>query len=829
MNHSSTSPSVKRLAIDVRGVIQGVGFRPFVYNAACSRGLRGWVRNEADRVRIEAQGELAALDAFVETIRRSPPPQARVDSVEIEEIRVTDEDAAFQIVVSEGTSAPRPTIPADLATCDECLAEIRDPSQRRHNYPFTNCTRCGPRWSIIERLPYDRPRTSMAGFAMCPECQAEYDNPADRRFHAQPIACPKCGPSLQLLDGDGREIAVGPMALERTIQSLLEGKIVALKGLGGFQLLVDATNSEAVSRLRERKRRPDRPFALMLPTLDAAREYCHVSVEEARQLSSHQAPIVLLRRRVEDGCACEAASGSPPSPLSPLPSPLVGVAPGNPYLGVMLPYTPLHHLLAAAVGRPLVCTSGNLSEEPMAVGIDDALRRLGPMADLLLTHDRPIVRPVDDSIVRVGPSGPRTLRRARGFAPLPIELQSDAPNSPTILAVGGHLKNTVALLLGDERSNDRTNMPTSRAKQVVMSAHIGDLDSVLSVEVFRRAIDDLVAFFQATPGAVACDLHPDYASTLHAERLAAAWNVPLVRVQHHHAHIAACMAEHGLRGPVLGFSWDGTGYGPDGTIWGGEALLCEGGTYRRAAHLHTFALPGGDRAAREPRRSALGLLFEVFGEQVERHIAELFKPGELDTLLSMLARGVNTPRTSSMGRLFDGVAALCGMSPVISFEGQAAMSLEFAADAEEKNAYPLPSTACEQEVAHGEGKDELATTGVPLLRGSRAGDELVADWRPMVRGVLADRAAGVPIPRIAARFHNALARMALETARSVAADLPIVLSGGCFQNALLTERVRSMLSEAGHRVYTHTRVPPGDGGIALGQAFVAQHWAVVSG
>jgi hydrogenase maturation protein HypF len=815
----STNWRLHRLAITVRGVVQGVGFRPFVYNAARERGLAGWVRNEADRVRIEAQGDPAALDAFVDAIRHAAPPQARVEAVEVEEIPLGD-FKEFEIFASEGTSSPRPTIPADLATCDECLAEIRDPLQRRHDYPFTNCTRCGPRWSIIERLPYDRPRTSMAGFAMCPDCQAEYDNPADRRFHAQPIACPRCGPTLQLLDSAGRETATGQTAFDATVQLLLAGQIVALKGLGGFQLLVDATNAEAVARLRQRKRRPDRPFAVMFPTLDNVRRHCRVSEEEARELSSHQSPIVLLRR-----IQCETTSNfqstisnlrsqihnrksTIPSPLSSLPSPLTGVAPGNPYLGVMLPYTPLHHLLMTAVARPLVCTSGNLSEEPMAVATEDAGERLGPIADVLLTHNRPIVRPVDDSIVRVSSDGPQVLRRARGFAPLPIDLQHDAADAPAILAVGGHLKNTVALLLGDaHRAEDReenSRGPTARGCQVVMSAHVGDLDSVLSIEVFRRAIDDLLEFFQTTPGAIVCDLHPDYASTLHAEQLAARWAVPLLRVQHHHAHVAACMAEHGLQRPVLGFSWDGTGYGPDGTVWGGEMLVCERAEYRRAAHLRTFALPGGDRASREPRRSALGLLFEMFGEQARQYAAEWFRPDELETLLSMLTSGVNSPRTSSMGRLFDAVAAICGLPPVISFEGQAAMSLEFAADQQETSAYPLPSTACEQTVAHG---------------GEEGG--LVADWEPLVRGALADRAAGVPISRISARFHNALADMALEIAASVAPRLPIVLTGGCFQNALLTERVQSRLSQSGFPVYTHKRVPPGDGGIALGQVLLA--------
>ncbi len=816
----TSKPTVRRVAISVRGVVQGVGFRPFVYNAARAEALSGWIRNEAGTVRIEVQGDRAAVNAFLDVLRNSPPPQARIDAVEIKEISPLplgegpgvraysgappspppnplpegegtkeisslpegEGTSAFEIRKSEGDSPPRPTIPADLATCRECLAEIFDPSERRCNYPFTNCTNCGPRWSIIERLPYDRRWTSMASFEMCPACRAEYDDPADRRFHAQPIACPRCGPTLQLLDNQGRELAVGEAALSAATEALLAGRIVALKGLGGFQLLADATSADAVARLRRRKQRPDRPFAVMLASLEETRKYCRVSDEEVRQLSSHQAPIVLLRQ-----LAAEAASPRPDSrQLAAEAASPQGVAPGNPYLGVMLPYTPLHHLLMRAVGRPLICTSGNLSEEPMAIAVEDALRRLGPIADVLLTHDRPIVRPVDDSIVRVGIDGPRVLRRARGFAPLPIELHGDG-DAPTVLAVGGHLKNTVALTLGRVRETHHV--------QVVLSAHVGDLESTLSIEVFRRAIDDLLDFYRATPEIVACDLHPDYASTRHAELLAARWDVPLVRVQHHHAHVAACMAEHGLQGPVLGFAWDGTGYGPDGTVWGGETLLCEGAEYRRVAHLRTFALPGGDRAVREPRRSALGLLFELFGPAAAEHAADWFRPRELDNLLSILNRKIHSPRTSSMGRLFDAVAAICGLPTVITFEGQAAMALEYAADENERGSYQC------------------------LL--SSLDDRIVIDWEPLIRGVLTDRAAGVHVSRISARFHNALAEMAVAVAQSLKTTLPIVLSGGCFQNALLAERVHRRLSDAGFSVHNHHRTPPGDGCIALGQAFLA--------
>ncbi|NUQ61810.1 MAG: carbamoyltransferase HypF [Pirellulales bacterium] len=772
--------TLRRLAIAARGVVQGVGFRPFVYNLARSRGLTGWVQNEADQVRIEVQGPAAELDAFCEALRLRHPPQARVDALEIRETAGRDDQTGgFEIRSSEGHASPQPTIPADLATCAECLDEIRTPTQRRHRYPFTNCTNCGPRWSIIEQLPYDRPRTSMARFVMCPDCEAEYRNPADRRFHAQPIACPACGPTLQLLDQNGHEIAYGPAALDKAVDAVQAGGVLALKGLGGFQLVVDATKEEAVSLLRRRKRRPDRPLALMLASLDEARRRCEVSDEEAFVLASHQAPILLLRRRTDPAAAADLARS---------------VAPGNPYLGVMLPYTPLHHLLMEAVGRPIVCTSGNLSEEPMAITTEDALERLGSIADVLLVHDRPIVRPVDDSVARITPDGLQIHRRARGFAPLPVDLGAAGP---VVLAVGGHLKNTVGLALG---------------RQAVLSPHIGDLESVLSVEVHRRAVRDLVEFFQVRPAAVACDLHPDYASTRHAELLAAEWAVPLVRVQHHHAHVAAAMAEHGLEGPVLGLSWDGTGYGSDGTVWGGEFLQCQGAEFRRVAHLRTFMLPGGDRAMREPRRSALGLLFEIFGEDARRWAATWFAPDELNTLLGILKRGFNCPRTSSMGRLFDAVAALCGLPPVITFEGHAAMALEFAAGAERVRAEGVGSLfPCRPEVSPTDSRSS------DTEKDSRP---LVADWEPMLRSILADRQSGVPISRISARFHAALAELAVAVARRWGGR-QVVLSGGCFQNALLAGLVRRRLLEGSFEVYTHRQVPPGDGGIALGQLSIA--------
>ncbi len=777
--------STCHVAITVRGVVQGVGFRPFVYNAARAAGLAGFVRNEADRVRIDIEGPSDAVARFVDRLRKHPPPQARIDAVGVAQLACHNGwPGEFRIEPSEGGAPPQPAIPADLAACAECLAEIGAPRQRRYRYPFTNCTQCGPRWSIIEGLPYDRPRTSMRRFTMCRDCRREYEDPADRRFHAQPIACPRCGPRLRLLGAAGEERAPGDAALPAAAAEITAGRIVAMKGLGGFQLLCDATSPAAVARLRRRKRRPDRPLAVMAATLDEVRQWCDVSDAEAEVLASPQAPILLLRRTAARADIAEA------------------VAPGNPYLGVMLPSTPLHHLLMAGVGRPVVCTSGNLAEEPMAITTGDALGRLRRIADCLLAHNRPIVRPVDDSVGRVLDGRLQLLRRARGYAPQPVNVAAGAPLP--VLAVGGHLKNTVALALappgasGADSPQDAGDATPSLP--AILSSHVGDLNSVLSLEVHRRAAADLPAFFGAQPAAVACDLHPDYASTREAETLATQWNVPLVRVQHHHAHVAACMAEHGLQGPVLGVSWDGAGYGPDGTVWGGEMLRCDRAGFVRLGHLRRFRLPGGNRAVREPRRSALGLLFAAMGRAAGEIAARWFTPRELDGLFKALERGLNAPHTSSMGRLFDAVAALTGLPPRISFEGQAAMALEFAADPAEWGAYPLPLS----EPAHGNGPHAPWT----------------ADWQPMLEALLADLGADVPLGAVSARFHNALAGLAEAAARRAECHR-VVLTGGCFQNGLLSRLARQQLERAGFAVFAHRLVPPGDGGIALGQVFAA--------
>lgn len=760
MNDSSMS---RRLAITVHGIVQGVGFRPFVFQLARSEQLTGWVVNEPDAVRIEVEGTAPEVERFVGRLRGECPPAAQIEQLVVTELppvaAAGGGAGGFEIRASQAGTQRRPTVPADLATCAACQAEMASGSERRYRYPFTNCTNCGPRWSIITGLPYDRAETSMAGFPLCAACRREYEDPADRRFHAQPIACPACGPRLRLLEASGAELSQGSAALADAARAVRAGQILALKGLGGFQLVVDATNQAAVEALRRRKQRPAKPFAVMLSDLDAVRACCVVSPGEQEALVSAQAPILLLDRRPDPaGPACIAEA----------------VAPGNPQLGVMLPYSPLHHLLLADVQRPIVCTSGNRAEEPMATRTADALARLGGIADLVLTHNRPIVRPVDDSVAREEAGQLQLLRRARGFAPLPLALDRAVP---CVLAVGGHLKNTVALSIG---------------RDVVLSPHVGDLDNTLSMAVHRRAVQDLIAFFCAKPEIVACDMHPDYGSTRHAEELAAAWQVPLVRVQHHHAHVLSAIAEWRLAGPVLGLSWDGTGYGPDGTVWGGEAIVVDGPRWTRVAHLRPFPLPGGDRVAREPRRAALGMLYALQPARSEE-AAQWFAAAEWQTLRAALDRGHMFPLSSSMGRLFDAVAALCGLPERVSFEGEAAMQLEAAVDPGEAGSYPLPMSQA-----------------VPA----------VVDWRPLLDRVLEDLHAGCPCGAVAGRFHNALAALAVQLARRAACER-IVLTGGCFQNRWLTRRVRAELSQAGFEVYTQQRVPPGDGGIALGQVLGA--------
>jgi len=746
----------ERLRAVVRGAVQGVGFRPFVYRLARDLGLTGWVGNTPHGVLIEVEGGAELLRSFLLRLEREKPPRAVIQSLEPVYLDPVG-FASFEIRPSDSGGSPTTLVLPDIATCPDCLAEIRNPADRRYGYPFTNCVNCGPRFSIIRALPYDRGNTTMAGFSLCPRCRAEYEDPADRRFHAQPTACPVCGPQLSCWDADGRLLAERERALEVALQAVRRGEIVAVKGLGGFHLVVDARNEEAVRRLRHRKQREEKPLALMYPALPRLRQDCLVEPLEERLLGSPEAPIVLLRRK-------------PGAEIAP------AVAPGNPCLGAMLPYTPLHHLLLQALGHPIVATSGNRSDEPICTDEREALVRLRGLADLFLVHDRPIARHVDDSIVRLLLGRELVLRRARGYAPLPLLLQESAPPA---LAVGGHLKSAVAVRVGPA---------------AFLSQHIGDLETPEASLAFERVIGDLERLYAVTPGEVVCDAHPDYRSTRYAEEL----GLPLLRVQHHQAHVFACMAENQLAGPLLGVAWDGTGYGPDGTVWGGEFFRVTPAACRRVAHLRTFRLPGGEQAVREPRRSALGLLFALFGEgafaRPELPPVAAFPAAERPLLGQMLARGLNSPLTSSVGRLFDAVAALLDLRQRTNFEGQSAMELEWAAEGSSpEELYPLP-----------------VADGSPRL----------LDWGPLLTALLADLAAGRPRAEIAGRFHNSLAEAVVRVAEIVG-EARVLLSGGCFQNRLLTERTVARLRAAGFQPYWHQRVPPNDGGIALGQLVAA--------
>jgi len=754
----------ERVRVEIHGAVQGVGFRPFVFRLAQSLGLAGWVINDTRGVFIEAEGPADALDAFVTRLRSDSPPRAIIHSLDVQAVAPLGE-AAFEIRHSDEQGAKSALILPDAATCPQCLAEVMSAADRRHAYPFTNCTNCGPRFSIIQALPYDRPNTTMRAFTMCPQCGAEYGDPIDRRFHAQPNACPVCGPHVELWDAGGATLAQGSEAMDGATAALQAGEIVAVKGLGGFLLMADAANSATIVRLRERKPRRDKPFALMLPDLAWARRVCAVSAEAERALLSSEAPIVLLPR-------------APGAPIAD------EVAPGNPYLGVMLPYTPLHHLLLAGIGRPVVATSGNLSDEPICTDEHEAVQRLGRMAERFLVHNRPIARHVDDSVAWIVDGETRLLRRARGYAPLPVLVRRALP---PVLGVGAHLKNAIAL---------------SVERHVFISQHIGDLETPEAMAAFERVIADLLRMYGVTPAAIGHDLHPDYLSTRWAQEQR---DVRLVPVQHHHAHLAACLAENGVDEPALGVAWDGTGYGPDGVVWGGEFLLGDASGYRRVAHLRPFLLPGGEAAVREPRRSAWGLLWDVMGEALLGR-ADLAPVASFDdagrrTLVRMLQRRVNTPQTTSAGRLFDGVAALLGLHQATSFEGQAAMALEFAADAAEIGAYAMPVVPAADEAA-----DSPA----------------VVDWQPLLQDVLADRARDVAVPVIAARFHNALVDAIVSVAAQVGVQ-NVALSGGCFQNRWLTERTAARLRAAGFTPLLHRQTPPNDGCIALGQVVVAAH------
>jgi hydrogenase maturation protein HypF len=752
----NTAP-IERARVIVRGAVQGVGFRPFVYRNATEMRLRGWVLNSAQGVFIEVEGPAETVREFVRRLESEKPRRAVIRSIECSFLEAAGYER-FEIRESEDASGKSVLILPDIATCSDCAREIFDPADRRYRYPFTNCTNCGPRFSIIEALPYDRRNTSMKAFTMCPECDREYHDPLDRRFHAQPNVCPRCGPQLELWDDTGAVLARQDEALLEGARVIREGGILALKGIGGFQLLVDARSEQAVKQLRGRKHREEKPFAVMYPALATVRGECAVSRAEEELMASGESPIVLVRKGQNSSVAG-------------------AVAPGNPYLGVMLPYTPLHHLLLAELGFPVVATSGNLSDEPICIDEHEAIERLRGIADFYLVHNRPIVRHMDDSIARVLLGREQVLRRARGYAPLPIHVHAPLP---AILAVGAHIKTTVALSVGTE---------------VFISQHIGDMETAAAHEAFRKTVADLPRLYEATPDVVACDMHPDYLTTQFAARFPA----PCYQVQHHFAHVLACLAENDLEPPALGVAWDGTGFGPDGTVWGGEFLVANGSGFERVAHLRQFRLPGGDAAVKEPRRAVLGLLFELFGEaaweRAERQ--KQFPERELSVFKQMLAKQINAPLTSSAGRLFDAVAALIGLRRRSGFEGQAAMELEFAVDPEIAGAYPFE------------------------IRGK------IIDWGPMILEILRDVRRGMGVSTISTRFHNTLAEIIVAIAR-IAGQETVLLTGGCFQNRFLTERAVERLTAGGFDVHWHQRVPPNDGGIALGQ-IIGAAWAMRAG
>lgn len=745
--------------IEVRGTVQGVGFRPWIFRLASDGGVTGRVRNDAAGVVIDAFGSPEALDGFAQRLRSEPPPAADIVAIDWHPIPPEPVDG-FVIAGSTTADELRVSIPPDLATCGECLAEMLDPLNRRYRYPFTNCTHCGPRFTIARDVPYDRAVTTMEAFTMCDACQREYDDPADRRFHAQPNACPACGPTVALLARDGNAVECDD-AIDGAAGALNRGAIVAIKGLGGFHLACDATNSDAIARLRELKHREEKPFAVMVADLRTAERLAWLTHEERTLLSSVARPIVLAHPRLR-------------SPLSPL------VAPDAPLVGLMLPYTPLHHLLLRSVPFPLVMTSGNITDEPIAFENADALERLAPLTDFFLVHDRAIDAYCDDSIARVIAGAPVLLRRSRGYVPKPVRV---APAFQTpVLACGALLKNTFCVGLGDSAH---------------MGPHIGDLANMAAYDAYVAAIERMTTFLRLRPEVIAHDLHPDYLSTRYAlSRTDAA----TIGVQHHHAHIVSVMAEHGLRGPVIGVAYDGTGHGTDGNSWGGEILLAALDRFERVATLRPLRLAGGDMAIHEPWRIALALTLDAFDSDVPGWLMarlRAMRPSQFDGVQQMLASHVHAPLAHGAGRYFDGIASLVLERPHAAFEGQLALAWNGIAQAGESGRYPFT----------------LDRTSTPWS----------IDLRPAVRAIVQDIVLGESPGRVSARFHNTLVEATAETVDAIADErgsFPVALSGGCFQNPRLTEGLLDRLSPR-LSVHINRRVPPGDGGIALGQAVVA--------
>ena len=750
--------------IKVKGIIQGVGFRPFVYGLAQKYSLTGWVRNSTSGVDIVLNGTELNMDRFILDLKNQPPPLARIDWLDSQEIN-PDGFSEFKILPSLAEEGEFVPVSPDMSICPDCQRELFDPADRRFRYPFINCTNCGPRFSIIKDIPYDRPKTTMAGFAMCPTCQDEYANPSDRRFHAQPIACPECGPQVWFENNTGQRLSEKEYAIKQTRQWLREGKIIAIKGLGGYHLACDARNENAVNLLRLRKKRSDKPFALMAFSVEHIRTFCQVSTAEEKLLSAPQHPIVLLQPRLENSIAAS-------------------VAPAQNQLGFMLPYTPLHLLLLEPEnGYPtaFVMTSGNFSEEPVAYEDADAKTRLSAIADGFLLNDRPIHMRVDDSVIHVVQDLPYPIRRSRGYTPQAVHLPQSFPQT---LAVGAELKNTFCL---------------SRDDYAFLSHHIGDLENFETLQSFESGIGHFKQLFRIEPKTIVADLHPDYLSTRYAQSYALEHDLPLIQVQHHHAHLAACLADNGwdTSEPVIGLAFDGTGLGSDGVIWGSEVLIGGYSDFTRRFHLSEMPLPGGDTSTRHPARIALAYLYACGLEWDSQLPSQKNLCSEERTVLrSQLIHHINTPLTTSMGRLFDAVSALIGIRQIATYEGQAAIELESMCDPLETSAYLIELYGSEILVK-------------PLL------EQIYTDWQ-----------SGTPIPLISARFHNGLANVLLAICQTIRAEnslSTVAFSGGVWQNITLLNKTLSLLNQAGFKTLIHQQVPTNDGGISLGQVMIAAY------
>jgi len=750
--------------ISARGVVQGVGFRPFIYGLAKKYRLNGWVCNTSEDVKIEVDGERELLDSFVSAIEKQAPPLARIEGINVS-FHPAAGYKSFEIRKSEAQPGKYQLVSPDIATCSSCFDDVFTQGNRRWHYPFTNCTNCGPRFTIIEDIPYDRPLTTMSVFKMCRDCQREYEDPLDRRFHAQPNACPVCGPQLHLTDNKGNVVDCRDI-IKKTADLLREGRIVAIKGLGGFLLACNAENSEAVALLRLRKRRPSKPFAIMLKDITDIKKHCILTPQEERLLLSPQAPIVLLPWKSGSGICRE-------------------VVPGLQYLGVMLPYTPLHHLIMKESALPLVMTSGNISEEPIAGQNSEAMRRLGGIADYFMSHNRDIHSTYDDSVAVVVDNSPQLIRRARGYAPYPIHLTFDAPH---ILACGAEEKNTFCL---------------TRDNHAFVSQHIGDMENIETLDHYVRTVELYKQLFRIRPEAIAHDMHPEYLPTKYALEEAEKLDLKTIAVQHHHAHIASCLADNGVDEAVIGVAFDGTGYGTDGKIWGGEFMVADYRNFKRACQLEYLPLPGGSAAIKNPYRTALGYMLVLLGNSAfDSRLGFLngIDREEIDLVSKQVTAGLNSPLTSSMGRLFDAVSAMAGIRATIDYEAQAAIEMEMQAyyATDEKGLYPFSITGDQ-------------SYSIILLH------ELVA-------GVADDILRGCRAATVSMRFHNTVAAMTRDVCLKIKAQSGIstvALSGGCFQNRLLLSNVMSLLRQSGFKVLTHRNVPANDGGVSLGQAVIA--------